>query len=208
MGTKHIKKIDPTFKRKFGIDTPIIYLEYSIIEKGCEKQFERSWKRFYHKAEPIISDFRIQRFQAFFRQLAKEKNDDHYTERVAIKFISPKVGYGVFAKKNIAPYSTLGHYTGIFRPDKEIELSHDSTFAFTDYKSFSIDAVKMGNWTRFMNHGEEKMQRVNVISWEYYDEKEPRIVFTSGPRGIKKGEQLLYSYGESYWEDKKFLTLS
>jgi SET domain-containing protein len=201
------ERIDPTFKRKFGIQTSIVYLKNSYVEEGLEKRFAAAWKRFYKKSETLVSDYRTQRFYAFFRQLGREKGDDRYTKKVAIRFIDPKVGYGVFAKENIPPYSTLHHYTGIFRLDRKISVRHDSTFSFNKFSLFSIDAMKAGNWTRFMNHSDEKNPKTNVIAWELYLEEGPRIVFTSGSHGIKKGAQLLYSYGEIYWKTKNFVKL-
>ena len=196
------RKVDPMFKKYFGIETPIVYLEDIKVQKKIENRFNRSWKRFYKKSEPIISDFRIERFDAFFRQLERDGSDERYNRRVSIRFINPVVGYGVFAKENIPPYSTLVQYTGLLMLDDEINVDHDSTFSFTDYKTYSIDAAKHGNWARFMNHCVEGEKGNNAILWEHYTEKAPRIVFTSGPQGIKRGQQILYSYGDDYWTEK------
>lgn len=202
-----MRRIDPIFKKKFGIKTPIVYLEDIKVDKKIEPRFRRAWKRFYNKAKPLVSDTRQERFDAYFRQLERDGCDDRYCSRVSIRFINPVVGYGVFAKEDIPPYSTLHLYSGVLMLDDEIDPDHDSTFSFTDLKNYSIDAMKAGNWTRFMNHSDESDPTNNVIPWEYYREDGPRIVFTSGNYGIKKGEQLLYSYGESYWEEKgKFVT--
>jgi hypothetical protein len=107
------KRVDPMFKKYFGIDTPIIYLSDVKVQKKIEKRFERSWTRFYNKAEPLLSEAREERFEAFFRQLEKDGCDERYTRRVTIRFINPLVGYGVFAKEDIPPYSTLNHYAGL-----------------------------------------------------------------------------------------------
>ena len=206
MKRKTPKKIDPTFKSRFGIKTSIRYFLQPIVEKGNEKQFKRAWKRFYSKAESPNSDTRTKKIDAFFRHLEKLGSDERYCQRVRIRFISPKVGYGVFALCDIPPYSILHHYTGVFRRDRDIPEKNNSTFAIEDFSSFSIDAAKMGNWTRFMNHGEEKASTTNVIVWEHYLEEGPRIVFTSGRNGIKKGRQLLYPYGDEYWEGSMIVT--
>nr|NGX50825.1 hypothetical protein [Chlamydiota bacterium] len=171
--------------------------------KRVEKRFERSWRRFYNKAESLLSESREERFDSFFQQLELDGCDERYTRRVTIRFINPVVGYGVFAKEAIPPYSTLNHYTGLLMVDDDIKEEHDSTFSFTDYKTFSIDALKYGNWCRFMNHCAEREANNNAIPWEYYHEDGPKIVFTSGSRGIKKGEQILYSYGDDYWKEKE-----
>lgn len=197
------KKVDPMFKKYFGVETPIVYLNSIKVQKKLEKRFQRSWRRFYNKAKPLISETREERFDAFFRQLERDGTDERYTQRISIQLINPVVGYGVFAKEDIPPYSTLNHYTGLLMLDDEIHADHDSTFSFTDFKTFSIDAMKHGNWCRFMNHCAEGESKNNAIPWEYYHEEGPRIVFTSGVRGIKKGEQILYSYGDEYWQEKE-----
>ena len=191
------------FKKYFGIETPISYLSDIKVQKKVEKRFERSWKRFLNKAEPIISESREERFDAFFRQIERDGCDERFTRRVNIRFINPVVGYGVFAKEDIPPYSTLNHYTGLLMLDDDVNPDHDSTFSFTDYKTFSIDAMKHGNWCRFMNHCAERESNNNAIPWEYYHESGPKIVFSSGSKGIKKGKQILYSYGDDYWSEKE-----
>lgn len=196
---------DPVYKKKFGINTPIQYLEDSVVEKGKEKLFKETWKRTLKKLKPNLSVTREEKFEAYFRRLERMGNDDYYSNRVAIKFISKKVGYGVFAKEHISPYSTLCHYTGKYRLDQDIDPENDSTFTFTDFKLFSIDAKDQGNWARFMNHAEAAA--VNVIAWEYYTKERPYIVFTAGPKGVKKNEQLLYSYGDDYWHEGSFSKL-
>ena len=196
--------IDAIFKYRFNICTPIRYLNDLQIDDSIRKRFHRSWKRFYQRSEPIISDYRQERFEAFFRRLECDGSDERYCRRIEIRFIDPKVGFGVFAKESIPPYSTLNHYTGVLMLDSEIKPSHDSTFSFTDLKNYSIDAMKAGNWTRFINHGDEKKPKTNAIPWEVYlEDRGPRIVLTSGRHGIKRGEQILYYYGDSYWEGKR-----
>ncbi len=198
---------DPMFEKYFNLKTPIIYLPDVKVQDKVEDSFKKSWSRFYKKADSIISEYRAERFEAFFRQLAKDGTDERYTRRVDIRYISKKVGYGVFAAENISPYSTLIHYTGLMMLDDEIDPSHDSTFSFSSFKKYAIDAAKHGNWARFMNHAPEGHATNNVIAWEYYTQKGPRIVFTAGSKGIKKGAQLLYSYGDEYWETKTCINL-
>ena len=204
MGQEIKKATDATFKFRFGICTPIRYLSDLYVADEIKQRFKGVWTRFYRRSEPIISEYRQERFDAFFRQLERDGSDERYCRRVEIRFISSKVGYGVFARENIPPYSTLNQYTGILMLDSQIHENHDSTFSFTDLKNYSIDAMTAGNWTRFINHGEDNGPKTNAIAWEsYLENRGPRIVLTAGPSGIKQGEQILYSYGDSYWEEKK-----
>ncbi len=200
-------KEDPLFKERFGISTPIRYVHDVIVYPKVVKIFERAWKRFLKTTEPIGGVYRRRRFDAFLKRIEKLGDDLPYTKRVAIRYISKKVGYGVFAKEYIPPYSTLNHYAGVLKPDKLIAGSNDSTFMLSDFPAYSIDAQKVGNWCRFMNHCPEEDPNNNVVAWEHYSKWGPRIIFTSGHKGIKKGSQLLYSYGESYWEEDGFENL-
>jgi len=195
------KKIDPTFKKRFNIETPIHYVWDVVVEDGLQDRFNRAWKRFYPKAKPLVSKTRGKSLNACMNRIYKAASDEAYTGRVSIKYIRKDIGYGVFAKCDIPPYSVLNHYAGILRLDKDIELDNDSTFNFTDFGKYSIDATKSANWSRYMNHCEESDPGNNAIPWELYLPQGPRIVFTAGSRGILKGEQILYSYGDSYWDE-------
>lgn len=200
-------KEDPTYKERFGISTPIRYMCDVEIEPKWEKSFQRAWKKFLDENEPCGSMIRRKRFDSILKRIAKLKDDEPWTRRVKIHFISKKVGYGVFAKENIPPYSILNHYAGLLRPDKAISPDNDSTFMCTEFPAYSIDAQKQGNWCRFMNHSPEGHPNTNVVAWEHYSKWGPRIFFTASRKGIKKGAQLLYSYGDSYWDEDKFLKL-
>ena len=196
---------DPIFKRNFGLKTSVHYLKEMVIETGKEIAFQRGWKQAFAKIKPNLSDTREKQFEVYFRRLKNDGDDLYYSRCFAIKYIGKNVGYGVFAKEDIPSYSTLGHYMGMYRLDKEIDPNNDCTFTFHPFKLFSIDAKTCGNWTRFMNHAEKGS--INVRAWEFYTKESPFIVFTSGSRGIKKGEQLLYSYGDDYWHEDSFTTL-
>ncbi len=200
-------KQDPTYKERFGISTPIRYVPDVIIDPKAEKSYKRAWKKFTDENEPAGGAYRLRRFNAFLKRIEKLGDDLPYTKRVAIRYISKTVGYGVFAKVHIPPYSILNLYGGILKRDEDISSNNDSTFMFTEFAKFSIDAQKAGNWARFMNHSPEEDKKTNVLAWEHYSEWGPRIIFTACNHGIKKGAQLLYSYGDSYWEENGFLDL-
>jgi len=200
-------KEDPTFKKRFGISTPIRYVYNIVIDPKTEKIYERAWKKFQKETEQVGSKYRRRRFDVFLKKIEKLGDDLPYTKRVAIRYVGKNVGYGVFAKEYIPPYSILNHYGGILKRDKDVATNNDSTFMFTDLKNFSIDAQRAGNWCRFMNHNPEEDKKTNVLAWEHYSKWGPRIIFTACNRGIKKGAQLLYSYGDSYWEEDGFLKL-
>ncbi|MEM8628558.1 MAG: SET domain-containing protein-lysine N-methyltransferase [Chlamydiota bacterium] len=134
--------------------------------------------------------------------LVEKNSSDAFTRSgVAIEYLDRSIGYGVFAKRNFPPYKALIHYTGILTLDQNIPDLNNSTFAFTEFSQYAIDGAYRGNWARFMNHADLGEKECNVIPWELYLPEGPRIVFTTGKRGVLKGEQLLYSYGDDYWEE-------
>jgi len=195
---------DPTYYKIFKIKTKIRYTPDVIVYPKHKASFQKDWKKFYRPKKNTAGKTRQKQFQAFFDRLKKVGNEEKYCERISIRFISPKVGYGVFAKVNIAPYSILNHYTGVLKKDASIGFSSKSTFSFPEFPKYSIDGQKVGNWCRFMNHA----NKGNVVPWEYYLPEGPRIIFTASSKGIKKGEQLCYSYGDDYWdEEDKVVTL-
>lgn len=207
LGIENDMREDPTFKERFGISTPIKYVHDIVVDPKYQKAYEKAWKKFRKEIEQVGSIYRRKRFDALLRRIQKLKDDLPYTKRVAIRFINKDVGYGVFAKEYIPPYSILNSYGGILKPDKLVNPDNDSTFMFSDFPEFSIDAAKAGNWCRFMNHSPEGSKKTNAVAWEHYSKWGPRIIFTACNRGIKKGAQLLYSYGDSYWEDDVFKKL-
>lgn len=200
-------KEDPTFKKRFGISTPIRYLFDVVVDPKYVEKYERAWKKFQDEREQIGSKARRKKFDALLRRIHNLGDDLPFTKQVAIRYIDKNIGYGVFAKENIKPYTVLNTYAGILRPDKLINPDNDSAFMFSDFPQFSIDGARAGNWCRFMNHGEDDGGQTNVVAWEHYSDFGPRIIFTASHRGIKKGSQLLYNYGESYWEEDEFETL-
>lgn len=195
---------DPVYKERFGISTPIRYMPDVVVDPKYRVAFERSYKRFLLKHEMVGSRLRLKRFDGLVRRIQREGDDLHYTKRVEIRYINKRIGFGVFARVYIPPYSLLNHYAGLLTLDKEIDPENDSTFKFSEISKYSIDAAKQGNWCRFVNHCGEKDRRLNVTAWEHYSPWGPRIIFTANHRGIKKGAQLLYSYGDEYWEEKEF----
>ncbi len=189
---------DPVFRRLFCLKTKIRYISDVEIDPRYVKGFTRSWKAFYSSSKNKISPSRRKIFSSFFKRLKSLGTDEPFCKKVAIRFVNRKMGYGVFALEDIGRYALLNHYAGVLTKDSSIGLHNKSTFTFQEFPRYSLDAEKRANWCRFMNHSEEG----NVLAWEYYLPEGPRIIYTAGSKGIKKGEQLLYSYGDDYWTEE------
>jgi SET domain-containing protein len=200
-------KLYMDFKERFGVKPPVKYLEKTIIAERYKEAFLEKYSNFFKKYKEKNSKTRIKQLKAFLKKLNKADSDLNWCKRVSLKFINKQVGYGVFAKCEIPPYSTLHEYVGELVPTEKLKESHDCSFSFEYFPEFCIDAMKKGNWTRFMNHCERDDPANNVIVWEFYTKDGPHIIFTTGNKRVKKGAQLLYSYGDEYWENKTFLKL-
>ncbi|KZT66618.1 SET domain-containing protein [Daedalea quercina L-15889] len=69
-------------------------------------------------------------------------------------------------------------------------------YTFTLNADHILDSAWVGNDTRYLNHaqgeGENTTAEIQWVSGEH------RILFFT-TRYIKKGEELLFNYGENYW---------
>lgn len=202
------KAMDKDFTDYFGANPPVLYIRRPLLAKKYARNFRKKYDSFYKKHRSKLSKTRKHHLDIFFRRFDKLEDDSYFNDKVHLRYISKKIGYGVFAKQYIPPYTTLQLYSGEVIPTKKLNADHDSTFSFEFFEDYSIDAMHKGNWTRFMNHSDISSSNCNVCVWEYYRKDLPYIVFSSGKNGIQKGDQLLYSYGEEYWEDRAFQDLT
>ena len=114
---------------------------------------------------------------------------------------------GAFAIKNIKKGTFLGHYMGEIK--ENIQTGPYIFHSIRNNNMVAIDAtnVDKSNWTRYMNCSTSK-DNENVTSYflnnrETYhinnqiQSLEGYIVFYAN-RDIKKGEELLYYYGDDY----------
>ncbi|MBX9744749.1 MAG: SET domain-containing protein-lysine N-methyltransferase, partial [Chlamydiales bacterium] len=133
--------------------------------------------------------------------------DEFSLQALEIRKISIKLqngntmdNYGIFATKTLKKDTIIGIYAGELKPLDKIE-SHDYTFNLPGkgLSEWGIDAKKMGNLTRYINHSNRKNE--NVCAVAFYDRITPRIMFVVKKKAINAGEQLLYDYGIGYWKN-------
>lgn len=123
------------------------------------------------------------------------------SDHIYIRYIDHRMGYGVFAKKDLPALTYIGEYTGVVtrRHPKKTRLN-DYVFGYLagpKNTPFIIDARKKGNFTRFINHSESP----NMNSrWVIVKGVTRIIVFTNA--FIPKGTQLTYDYGKYYWRSR------
>lgn len=132
-------------------------------------------------------DFVVQRYEAAW----------------TVMFIDDHIGYGVFAEEDLEPWQFIGEYTGII-VNKELNcFLYDNAYTwnisvFSEYfpqRILYVDAKKVCNFTRFVNHS----YTPNVATLSIYAEGGWHVIYVAC-KPIKKGEQLLVDYGHGYWQ--------
>ncbi|KAG6815857.1 hypothetical protein H0H87_010713 [Tephrocybe sp. NHM501043] len=109
--------------------------------------------------------------------------------------------YGLFASKKISPQTHIIDYLGEIhcddRPDSDYDLS---LYRDHDGANVGIDASTMGNEARFINDYRGIMAKPNAVFSDMettFGEK--RMSIWSSGQEIKKGDEILVSYGKAWW---------
>lgn len=122
-----------------------------------------------------------------------------------IRFINSRIGYGLFAAKTFKKEDFLGEYTGevkraIFLSDLRGEYVGEYALGGYDPVRFVIDAKRMGNYTRFINHHDDpNASAITVIAAGLL-----HVIFKA-ERKIEIGEEITFDYGPYYWKKRKKL---
>ena len=109
---------------------------------------------------------------------------------------------GLFAAKKIPPNTFILFYLGEVHADAREASDYDlSLFRTQEGISIGVDAQKMGNEARFINDYRGVAAKPNVIFKDVRTEAgELRIGIWSATTEIKKGEEILVSYGKNWWK--------
>ncbi|KAI8995390.1 SET domain protein [Trametes punicea] len=109
--------------------------------------------------------------------------------------------YGLFAMKKIPPRTLILDYVGEVHCDDRPTSDYDlSLYRTPDHVSVGVDAQYAGNEARFINDYRGVKGKPNVIFQERRTRSgELRMSVWSGSEVIKKGDELLLSYGKSWW---------
>lgn len=123
-----------------------------------------------------------------------------YEPPVYVKWVNDKVGYGVFAARDIKKGEFIVEYTGLISlksKDTVWAWSYPINGEFIGYPGgFSLDATDVGNEARFVNHSRKN----NVSTVFAYLRKQARYgVGYPATRDIEKDEEILTNYGQQYF---------
>ena len=117
-------------------------------------------------------------------------------KHVELRHISPVVGLSTYALRRLRAASVLGEYVGELVSGREVDMlyllsiPHDA-----GTETVFIDALRVGAWTRFINHS----CRANTFFESCRVGEELRVVVVTN-REVRKGEEVTVDYGEQYWE--------
>lgn len=120
---------------------------------------------------------------------------------VSVRYIDEEVGFGVFAEQRIPPCSYVGEYTGIIQERKRKHVK-DKMYCvrYTVWemgrRNFIIDAEKIGNFTRLINHSANPNLSLQSVYWRGL----PRMIFIA-LKEIEEGTQFTFDYGTFFWKE-------
>ncbi|RDB28434.1 hypothetical protein Hypma_015223 [Hypsizygus marmoreus] len=110
--------------------------------------------------------------------------------------------HGLFATRKIPPKTHILDYIGEIHCDDRPHSDYDlSLYRFQNGINVGIDASAMGNEARFINDYRGIMDKPNAI---FSDVRTPsggmRMSIWSAGLEIKKGEEIVVSYGKGWWK--------
>ncbi len=131
---------------------------------------------------------------------------------VYVKWVSDKIGYGLFAKQDIPAQHLIAEYAGVISHKDKIRnktwsWKHPSGGKFLDKypTDMSLNGYNFGNETRFINHGIDPERGYPNCKTEFaYIDGTWRLLYVT-KRYIKKDEEILVSYGITYWRKRELL---
>jgi len=118
---------------------------------------------------------------------------------VAIRWIDPQLGWGVFANRDFKKMEFIAIYAGELR--RWIKADNKNSYCFTyvvaeGYPTpYTIDARDQGGIGRFINHSSTAPNLMPALATFSHI---TQIVFYA-KEPIPKGAQLFYDYGPDYW---------
>lgn len=184
-------------RKRFFASQGLKYLSRTEIQ--CSRVWEYDWSSspyYKNNEEEFI------RLTAQYGPLIRQE----VLAPLYMKFISPSIGWGVFAQAPLNAGDFVGEYTGYITealeapPDKTEGGHYLSDFSWNypdelpDGEEFEITAMNAGNEMRFVNHSFEPNCVVDHTLVEGVF-----ITFFRVIRPIAPDEQLLVDYGEEYW---------
>lgn len=120
---------------------------------------------------------------------------------VRLRWIGERIGWGVFAERNLRPMEYIGEYAGLVRPKERSDFKNsycfETTIAPGERTRFTIDALNQGGISRFINHSSTPNLKSALATVRGLSHV---VLFVT--KFVSKGEQLCYDYGADYWKKR------
>ena len=137
----------------------------------------------------------LQGSRTISHQLKRAQSAGRLAQRLAVFRTNDGRGWGGQASADIPKGTFLCSYVGELITRGESEGRSDSLYLLDVDEQFTIDSSRRGNLSRFFNHS----CTPNLVVRQLSDSASPHwAVGFFSTRAIKKGEELLYNYGENY----------
>jgi len=143
---------------------------------------------------------------AYNDQLSILYGDDIAAKKLmpmSIRWIDPQVGHGIFAEDDVSAGEFVGVYGGQVQ-DRLLVDSKDYAWAYPGETlqggRITLDGAIKGNELRLINDGKDPNCGVEYIIGQDNLWHVCYLVL----KDIKKGEQLLVSYGPAYWDTRDY----
>ncbi|KAF8538633.1 hypothetical protein BDD12DRAFT_841731 [Trichophaea hybrida] len=111
--------------------------------------------------------------------------------------------YGLFATRNLPPHSWVLDYLGTYHTLAESDPSSDYDICLDRELGVAVDAARGGNEARFVNDYRGVAERANVVFENREVQGQVRIAVRVAGKEVRKGEELLVSYGKGFWEGRR-----
>ena len=122
-----------------------------------------------------------------------EKLPDHHFKKVKVK--RGLSGLGLFAGENIKKGEMIIEYIGnILNKEEADKVSSNIQYLFEVNRNKTIDGSPRWNIARYANHA------CGNIGNAESDVKKGRV-FIIATKGIKEGDEILYDYGEEFFDE-------
>ena len=122
---------------------------------------------------------------------------------MSIRWIDSQVGHGVFAEDDLLEGGFVGIYGGQVQ-DRSLVDSKDYAWSYAgetlEGERITLDGAIKGNELRLINDGKDP----NCVVEYIIGKDNLWHVCYLAAKDIKKGEQLLVSYGPAYWETRDY----
>ncbi|MBX7065827.1 MAG: SET domain-containing protein-lysine N-methyltransferase [Parachlamydiales bacterium] len=158
-------------------------------------ELKRQCEKLYEKGELTIE-------QTWLGKYYENEILTNTSPNIAIRYIDPHLGWGVFALQDFKKMQFIAEYVGKVRKRKKEDEKNAYCFEYVLCQGFptpyTIDAQDQGAAARYINHSENPNLNSALATFEHLSHV---ILFAKEP--IAKGTQLCYDYGPDYWSKRK-----